>query len=177
MATINYSDLELKKNTEVDSFDWNGKTIEIKKFLSVSDEYDIVMITLQKAFENGIYNPIKIDMYFHLNLIYIFTNIIFTEEQKQDEEKLFDEITSSGFLNKFLESFNKDIYKELSNYIDTVAGVTMRYNTSAAGIAQKLIDDLPEHAAAAAKIVEEFDPEKYQAVVDFAKAANNGKLA
>ena len=49
------------------------------------------------------------------------------------------------------------------------------YNTTAASVIRGLIDDLPANAEAAQKIVENFDPTKYQAVIDFAKAANGGR--
>ena len=39
----------------------------------------------------------------------------------------------------------------------------------------KVIQDLPKNAEAAAKIVDEFDPEKFQQVIDFATAANGGR--
>jgi hypothetical protein len=39
----------------------------------------------------------------------------------------------------------------------------------------KLINDLPKNAEAAAKIVENFDPQKYKEVVDFARYANGGR--
>ena len=39
----------------------------------------------------------------------------------------------------------------------------------------KVIRDLPADAEAAAKIVDEFDPEKFQKVIDFATAANGGR--
>lgn len=38
-----------------------------------------------------------------------------------------------------------------------------------------LINDLPANAEAAAKIVDNFNPEQYKAVVDFAKYANGGR--
>jgi len=51
----------------------------------------------------------------------------------------------------------------------------IEYTLSAGGIINRFIDDLPANAEAAAKIVNEFDPQKYQAVIDFANAANGGR--
>ena len=31
-------------------------------------------------------------MYFNLNIVYLYTNLIFTEEERKDEEKLYDEL-------------------------------------------------------------------------------------
>ena len=39
----------------------------------------------------------------------------------------------------------------------------------------KVMEDLPANAEAAAKIVENFDPNQFKAVVDFARYANGGR--
>ena len=176
MASINYTDLKLKKSNAIKIFKWDGKDIEIIKYLPIEDKYDIVMIALQKSYEDGIYNPIKLDMYFHLNLIYIYTNIIFTDEERKDESKLYDEITSSGFMDEFLKNIDAEEYKELQETVEEIGNLNMKYQTTAASVLHNLINDLPANAEAAQKIVENFDPNKYQAVVDFAKAANGSRV-
>ena len=168
MATINY------RNNEKTMYKWGNKYIEIVKYLPIEDKYDIVMVTLQKSAEDGIYNPIKLDMFFHLNLIYMYSNLEFTEEERQDESKLYDEMKSTGFIDEFLKHINPDEYKEMQEDIEDIAGLKMKYNSSAASVLRSFIEDLPANAEAAQKIVDNFNPEKYQAVVDFAKAANNG---
>ena len=51
----------------------------------------------------------------------------------------------------------------------------LKYNTTAAAVIRSLITDLPKQAEAANKIIENFDKEKFQAVIDFAQAANGGR--
>jgi len=50
-----------------------------------------------------------------------------------------------------------------------------KYKNSAAGVLKHIVTDLPKNAAAAKEIVDSFDPSQYQAVVDFATAANGGR--
>lgn len=173
---MNYKKLELAKVTDLIEMDWNGNKINITKYLPIEDKYDIVMITLQKSLENGIYNPIKLDMFFHLNLVYMYTNLVFTEEEQENETKLYDEMKSSGFMDKFLTYIDPVDYTEMQEDIDNIAELMMNYNCTAASVIRNLIDDLPANAEAAQSIVENFNPEKYQAVIDFAKAANGGRV-
>lgn len=175
MADINYTDLKLETTIGYKTFKWGDKDIEIYDYLSINDKYDLVMITLQKAYEDGIYNPIKLDMYFHLNLIYMYTNLIFSDDDRDDESKLYDEMKSSGFIDEFLKNMDPVEYNELQEIIDEIMVSTMQYKNTAASVIRSLIDDLPANAEAAQKIVENFNPEKYQAVVDFAKAANGNR--
>ena len=172
MAQINYKDLGLKKEKEKTLYQWDSKYIEVNKYLPIEDKYDIVMITLQKSFEDGIYNSIKLDMYFHLNLIYMYTNLIFTDEERQDEFKLYDEMKSSGFIDEFLKHIDPDEYKEMQEEIEEIGALKMKYNLSAANIFKSFINDLPANAEAAQSIVNNFDKEKFQNVIDFALAAN-----
>ena len=37
--------------------------------LNQQDKYDLIMITLQESKEEGVYNHLKMDMFFHLNII------------------------------------------------------------------------------------------------------------
>ena len=51
----------------------------------------------------------------------------------------------------------------------------LKYKNTAGGVLQSLIQDLPRNAQMAAEIVDNFDKNKFQAVVDFATAANGGR--
>ena len=175
MAELNYSDLGINKITTTNSFEWNGKEVKIVDYLSIDDKYDIVMITLQKSLEEGIYNPIKLDIYFHLNLVYAYSNIIFSDEDREDEEKLYDELLISGFMIDFLKHIDVKEYAEMQDYIEKISTLKMQYSNTAASVIKKLVDDLPANAEAMQSIVDNFDQEKYQAVIDFAKAANGGR--
>ena len=175
MAIINYKDLNLTNKNVIKTFKWGDKDIEILGYLPVEDTYDVVMITLQKSFENGYYNPIKMDMFFHLNLIYAYTNIVFSEEDRADEAGLFDKLVSSGFMEEFLKNFDEKIYSDLADHIETIAQADIEYRKSFSSVVSKFIEELPANAEKMKEIVDTFDPEKYQAVIDFAQAANGGR--
>ena len=114
-------------------------------------------------------------MYFHLHLIYMYTNLSFTDKQKENEAKIYDTLKSNGFIDNFLETINEDEYDFLFTMINDVMEYEMKYKNSAAAVIQSLIQDLPANAQAAAEIVNSFDPKQYQAVIDFATAANGGR--
>lgn len=174
MAQITFSSLKLKTPTEVNTFDFMGKTIEVDTYMPVNDKLDIMAIAMQKAEENGIYNPMLLDIFFHLNLVYMYCNITFTDKQKEDELKIFDLLQSNGFFDLFLPFIEED-YAEMRECLDSMTEDIIHYNNSAGHIVQNLIQDLPQNAEAAKMIVDSFDPEKYGAVINFAKAANGGR--
>ena len=172
---ISYANMKLKPVTTTHKFEWNGNEIEVLDYLPIEDKYDLIMITLQKSLEDGYYNPIKIDEFFHLHLIYMYTNINFTEKQKEDEHKLYDSLKSNGLIDAFIEQMNEFDYSELFNMLDDTKRELTEYRRSTSALIQSLITDLPKQAEAAKQIVDNFDAEKYQNVINFAKAANGGR--
>lgn len=175
MAKITYSSLKLKMKDEIKEIDFNGNKIEVKQYLPISDKIDLVDITLQKSQEERLYNPLKVNMYFHLNLIYLYTNITFTDKQREDEEKLYDVLDSNGIINKIVAAIPENEYTDLLNKTTEKIENELKYNTTTAALVSKFINDLPRNAQAAAEIVDNFDKEKFQNVIDFARAANGGR--
>ena len=173
---MNYKDLNLHINNDTYFIEVQGKKINIKKYLPINDKKDLVEITLQKAEQaDGTYNEILIDMYFNLHLVYLYTDIVFTDEDREDEMKLYDELESSGLLERILDKIPDEEYNTLMDYLKAMRKEISSYKHSAAAMVQKLIVDLPKNAEAAAKIVQNFNPEKYKEVVDFAQHANGDR--
>ena len=175
MAKITYSNLKLKTKEEVKEIDFNGNKIEINQYLSIKDKIDLIDITLQKSKEENIYNPIKVDMYFHLHLIYLYTNISFTEKQREDESKLYDALESNGLINAVVAEIPEKEYNDLLKLTDERIETEMKYSTTLAGIISQIIETLPEATQKAADIMKEFDPSKFQEVINFARAANGDR--
>lgn len=172
---VSYANMKLKTNTTVNTFEFCGQKIEVLKYLPAADKYDLLMITLQKSLEGNIYNEFKLNLYFELNLVYMYTNISFTEKQREDEFKLYDTLRSNGFFELFYEALDDKEYEELFDQIAELKATMEKNKNSVAGIISNIIEDLPANAEAAAKIVENFDPSQFQAVIDFARYANGGR--
>lgn len=172
---VSYANMKLKTNTAVNTFEFCGQKIEVLKYLPAADKYDLLMVTLQKSLEGNIYNEFKLNLYFELNLVYMYTNISFTEKQREDEFKLYDTLRSNGFFELFYEALDDKEYEELFDQIAEIKATMEKSKNSVAGVIANIIEDLPANAEAAAKIVENFDPSQFQAVVDFARYANGGR--
>lgn len=149
--------------------------IQVKKWIPISDKIDLIQIALQKSEEDGIYNEAKLDCYFHLNIIYLYTDIEFSEEDREDEMKLYDILEHNDIIDQVIAAIGEDEYVGLKDYLITMKINYLTYKNTAAAVLTRIIQDLPKNAAAAKEIIDSFDPEKYQAVEDFATAANGGR--
>lgn len=175
MGKVSYNNLKLKVDKEVTIFDFQGNEIEVLNYLPYNSKYDLLMITLQQSEENGIYNPVKLEMHFNLNLVYMYTNLSFTDKQREDEEKIYDCLKSQGFFYQFLNAINEEEYNWLFETLQELVDVNLHYRNTAGAVLQSIIQDLPRNAEAAANIVENFDKDKFKEVVDFAVVANGGR--
>ena len=169
---MNYSDLKLKVNQKTNTTIINDKEIEVLQYLPIEDKIDLIQIALYKSREGGIYNQMKLDVYFNLYLVYMYTNLEFTDEEKEDEFKLYNELQSNNVFISVIGAMEEDEYDALLNYLMEMKSNNVSYSHSAAALLQTVIQDLPKNAATAAEIVDNFDKEKFENVVNFAKAAN-----
>ena len=175
MAKITYASMKLKVNEDVKTIDVNGNSVEVLQYLPVDDKYSLINITLQKAKEGAIYNPLKKDMFFHLHLIYMYTNISFTDKQREDESKLYDTLVSNGVLDKIIEAIPENEFNLLYSYLNDQEQEILKFRNTVGGAIAEIIQNLPIQAEEMQKIVDNFDPQKFQNVLNFAKAANGGR--
>jgi hypothetical protein len=105
----------------------------------------------------------------------MYTNLSFTDKQKDNEMKLYDTLKSNGFFEEFLGTMNEDEYNELYNYIEETMEMNLKFKNTAGAVIQSIIQDLPKNAQIAADIVDSFDMQKFKSVVNFATAANGDR--
>lgn len=169
MAKVSFTTLKLKVNDETALIKIGDKEIEVTQYLSAEDKYDLIMITLQQCKENGIYNSLKKEIFFNLNLVYMYTNLSFTDKQKEDYLKLYDILESNGIFNEVIGAMAEGEYENLLVWMEEVQMDLMNYENSFAGVANNLLNSFPQSAQTAADIVNNFDPEKFENVINFAK--------
>ena len=81
---VSFTNMKLKVDSSVKTFQFGGQTIEVLQYLPAQDKYDLIMVALQNATEEGNYNEFKLNTYFELYLVYMYTNISFTEKQREN---------------------------------------------------------------------------------------------
>ena len=175
MGKVSYSNLKLQTNNDVKICEFKNQKIEVLQYASIKDKYDLVMVTLQKSLEDGIYNPIKIDTFFHLGLVYVYSNLNITDKQREDEFKLYDTLASNGLIDEIVNLIPEEEYTALQNYMEELIKYSMKYKNTIAAVIRSVIEDLPKNAQAAQEIINNFDKESFKEVIEFAKAANGNR--
>ena len=90
MAKIAFSKFGLKPNSEVKTINWGGQDIEVIQYLPIQKKLGLIGRVISQAHEQdaNYSNPVKIEVYTALETIFEYTNITFTEKQKEDIQEL-----------------------------------------------------------------------------------------
>lgn len=173
-----FSDFNFKINGATKSFQiapTDESIVNVLQYLPVEDKNDLIYLTLQNSLENGVYNRVKLDMYFNLYLAYLYTDIEFTQEEKDDPARLYNILESNGIMKAIRNCIDPNELSILNEWLFDTMETKMKYDNTIASVLHSFIDDLPKNAQAAKDIVEQFNPETFQEVLNFARAANGGR--
>lgn len=175
---MKYSELGLKTNLEEKKVKLdNGATIFVKQYLPISDKLSLIEIALQNSLHaDGYYDPMVLDFMFNTYVVFCYTDIEFTDEEKGEIGKLYDELLSTGVMKKILDAIPQSEYDELFGYLEEKRAAAVQYKGSLAEAITTLVTEFPKSAEEARNIVDNFNQDKYENVINFAKAVNNGKI-
>lgn len=175
--SIKFTDICLQADSSTTQFQWvEGKIINVKNYLSTELKNNIIQLTLQNSREeSGLYNPILVEMYFHLYLVIYYSDIEFTDEELADAGALYDTLESSGFMNKFIAAMNIDEYNTLYDTLNEIKQDRLAHGNSFTVAANELMTTAIDKGKEAIQIMKEFNPELYEQVMNFAKAANGDR--
>lgn len=144
MAKVSFKNLGLKVNQEVKVINFNGQEIEVKQYLPVNDKLELIgnVINKESASDaNNFANPIKIRMFIALEVLYNYTNLNITDKQKEDEQKLYDVIVSSGLFAAIQEAIPQDELDFLMRGVWDSVDAIYSYNNSMLGILESISQD------------------------------------
>lgn len=162
MAKIAFSKLALKKQEEIKTIDINNNVIEIKQYLPVNDKLALIskVVNLSHDSDNNFPNPIKVEIIGTLEIIYAYTNLSFTDKQKEDIGKLYDLLDSNGVVTAIIEQIPEEEYSFVINGINETIEAVYKYQNSVLGILDSISQDYSNLELDATKIQNEIaDPE------------------
>ena len=142
MAKIGFIKLGLKPNNEIQTIEFNEQTIEVKQYLPVEEKLELITNVLELSHDsNNFSNPIKVSVYTTLEIIEKYTNVNFTEKQKENPTKLYDLLSGNGLVEKIIEAIPRVEYDTVIKGIyDTIDSV-YAYQNSVMGILDTISQD------------------------------------
>lgn len=142
MAKVPFTKLGLSKNTEIKNVSWNDQIIEVKQYLPVNDKLILISNVINSsADENRFMNPIKVDVCLALEILFNYTNINFTDKQKEDYAKLYDLVYSSNLMEQIINNIPDEEYDDLCSGVWRSINEVYSYKNSIHGILASVNED------------------------------------
>ena len=160
MAKIPFTKLQLKKINESKEFTYNEQVITVKQYLPIQDKLALISRVINSAAdEYNFTNPVKLDMYLALEIVFTYTNLSFTEKQKEDIAKLYDLLEENKIFDKVIELIPEEEYDTLWEGVVELSESIYAYQTSVLGILDTVNRDYKDMDLEATKIQSELaDP-------------------
>ena len=137
MAKVPFTKLKCKINEEVKQVKLNDEiTIEVKQYLPIQEKLALISRVVEYAhMEDANYsNPVKASVLRDLEIVFAYTNIAFTEKQKEDIPKLYDTLYSSGIITKIIDNIPEDEYLEIVTGVEDSVQAVYQYLNSVVGV-------------------------------------------
>ena len=142
MAKVSLTKLGLKVNQNVKNIKFNEQIIEVKQYLPINEKLELISSVINSAAdENNFSNPVKENVFLTLETLYHYTNINFTDKQKEDPVKLYDLVVSSGLVNKVTDLIPEEELDEVINGLAQSVKAIYTYRNSALGILESISQD------------------------------------
>ena len=142
MAKVSFTKLGLKVNQDIKTIEFNGQSIEVKQYLPVNNKLELISNVINLAHdENNFANPVKISVFTTLEIIYAYTNINFTDKQKEDPTKLYDMLISSGLVTAVVNVIPETEYHEIMRGVSDSIDAIYTYRNSVMGILDTVSTD------------------------------------
>ncbi len=145
MAKIAFTKLGLKLDKEIKTISFADQEIEIRQYLTVNEKLDMInRIINNSADDMNFYNVAKLNIFMTLETIFMYTNINFTDKQKEDVCKLYDLVVSSGFYDAVINEIPEEELEWIEDTLmDTVESI-YKYQNSILGILESVSQDYSE---------------------------------
>lgn len=160
MAKVPFSKLKLTKKEDIKTITINEIEIDVKQYLPIAEKLNLIANVLNNsADENNFENPVKVDVIGHLEIIYAYTNLSFTEKQKEDVSKLYDLLENNGVIDKIVNAIPEEEYNYIIDSIEEVIASYYKQQNSALGIMERISADYKDMDFNATQIQEKIaDP-------------------
>lgn len=141
MAKLSFTKLGLKANQNIKTIEYSGQIIEVKQYLPVNDKLGLISDVINSAADGNFANPIKVDVYAAIYIIEAYTNLIFTDKQKEDICKIYDLINGNGLLEEIVSTIPEEEYGTLWSGIKRSINALYDYKNSVLGILEQVSAD------------------------------------
>ena len=164
MSRVPFTKLGLKKIEDTKTISICDQDVEVKQYLPINDKINIITNVIENsADDNNFANPVKVEVFANLEIMYAYTNISFTDKQKGDPTKLYDLLEENGIIAEVIAAIPENEYALLLGWIDETIEAFYTYRNSIMGIMEQISADYSNLSLDATEIQQKLaDPQNLE---------------
>lgn len=141
MAKVAFTKIAGVKSIPVKTIKIGDQEIEVKQYLPVEDKLALIQETIVASHdENNFSNPVKLDVFFNLNVVKYYTNISITEKLMETPTKTYDSL-QMNCLQLVKEAIPHEELIKLQIDLETMVESIYAYQNSVLGILESISAD------------------------------------
>lgn len=131
-----FSKLKLQLNKETTPVQIGEQTIQVRKYLPIEEKLELISKVIMQAHEpeSNYNNPVKTDALIALELIFAYTDLVFTDKQKEDLPKLYDLLHCNNIDTMIIDAIGENEYNEVKAGVYRSIDAIYSYQNSVLGI-------------------------------------------
>ena len=168
MSRVPFTKLGLKKIEDTKTISICDQDVEVKQYLPINDKINIITNVIENsADDNNFANPVKVEVFANLEIMYAYTNISFTDKQKENPTKLYDLLEENGIIAEVIAAIPENEYALLLGWIDETIEAFYTYRNSVMGIMEQISADYSNLSLDATEIQQKLaDPQNLELLKD-----------
>lgn len=121
MAQVKFTKLQLKVKDEVKILEVNGEEIEVLQYLPASQKIALVSGVVANSMLGRIVRSDLLEIYLNLAIVEHYTNISFTDKQKEKNADLYDMFESNELFDAIVSSIPLKEYEAIVDAVNDYA--------------------------------------------------------
>ena len=110
---VNFDELNLSVQDKSKNVIINGQKVEVRQYLPIEDKINLIQIILQQGTVDGIFDEGILEALFYVYTIMYYTDLEFTDEQKQKPLEIYDILITNNTLDVILAEIPEDEFVDL----------------------------------------------------------------
>ena len=143
MAKVPFTKLKCKINEDSIPLQIGEESISVKQYLPIQEKLELIGRVVMFAHEQDAKysNPVKANVYRDLEVVFAYTNLSFTEKQKEDSPKLYDALKSTGIIDSIIQAIPEAEYNEICSGVWCSIDSIYKYQNSVLGLLDTIKTD------------------------------------
>ena len=158
MAKVSLSKIAPIKKIDSVVINIGEEEISVIQYLSTDEKIALIERVLNATVDDtGFFNPMRLEVYFHLEMIRTYTNISITDNMMANPTKTYDLLVMNHILDTVLEAIPEEEYNFLFDTAEDCATHITEYNNSIMGVLNSASQDYTKTSANFNKMLEDLD--------------------